>query len=182
MKIKIGISNRHVHLKREDVDILFGKGFEFTKRNDLSQHGEFATNEVVEIRTDKYSFPHVRVVGPIRNYTQVEIAPSDAKLLGLNPPMRDSGDVSDSEDIEIIGPKGKVLSKSSCIIPNRHIHRNKYSNFAYNNGDIIKGNVKGKIMDNIHVKEKDTYELELHLTIDDAALYNVENGDYIDIE
>ncbi len=182
MKIKIGISNRHVHLKREDADILFGKDFEFTKRNDLSQHGEFATNEVVEIKTDKYSFPHVRVVGPIRNYTQVEIAESDAKLLGLKPPMRDSGDVENSENITIIGPKGEIYSKSSCIIPNRHIHRNKYSNFAYNNGDIIKGIVKGKLMDNIHVKEKDTYELELHLTIDDAALYNVENGDYIDIE
>ena len=96
--------------------------------------------------------------------------------------MRDSGDIENSSDIEIIGPNGKVFCKSCCIIPNRHIHRNKYSNFAYNNGDIIEGKINGKIMDNIHVKEKDTYELELHITIDDAKLYNVNNGDYIDIE
>ena len=182
MQVKIGISNRHVHLKKEDADILFGKDYEFTKRNDLSQHGEYACEETVEIKTDKYSFPHARVVGPIRNYTQVEVSESDAKLLGLNPPMRDSGDVENSENIEIVGPKGYILSKSSCIIPNRHIHRNKFSDFAYNNGDIIKGIINGKVMDNIHVKEKDTYELELHITRDDAERYNVENGDYIDLE
>lgn len=182
MQVKIGISNRHVHLKKEDADILFGENFIFTKRNDLSQHGEYATNETVEIKTDNYSFPHVRVVGPIRNYTQVEISESDAKLLGLNPPLRDSGDLSNSSDITIKGPKGEIYSKSSCIIPNRHIHMNKESNFGYNNGDIIKGYINGKVMDNIHIKEKDTYELELHITKDDAELYNVENGEYIDIE
>ncbi len=182
MRVKIGISNRHVHLNRNDADILFGKDFEFTKRNDLSQHGEYATNETVEIKTGNYSFPHVRVVGPIRNYTQVEISPSDAKLLNLNPPVRDSGDLENASNILIKGPLGEVYSISSCIIPNRHIHKNKDSNFGYNNGDVICGKINGQIMDNIHIKEKDTYELELHITRDDADKYHVQNGDYIDIE
>ena len=170
MQVKIGVSNRHVHLKKEDADILFGKDYEFTKRNDLSQHGEYACLETVELITDNYTFPHARIVGPIRNYTQVEISESDAKLLGLNPPVRDSGDLDGASDIKIKGPKGEILSKSSCIIPNRHIHKNKHSKFGYNNGDIIKGKIKGKVMDDIHVKEKDTYELLYRTDIENKLM------------
>lgn len=181
MKVKIGISNRHIHLSQTDANILFKENYQFKKRNDLSQKGEFATEDTVIIKTDNYTFDHVRVVGPIRDYTQVEISESDAKLLGINPPVRDSGDLDNSEDVLIIGPSGSIFKKNCCIIPNRHIHCNKLDNFGYTNGDVISGSINGKIMNDIHVKEKDSYVLELHITKDDATLYGVENGDYIDI-
>ena len=83
MKVRVGVSNRHIHLTREDADILFGKGYQFHKRNDLSQPGEYACTEIVQIKTDQYEFPHVRVMGPLREYTQVEISSEDAINLGI---------------------------------------------------------------------------------------------------
>ena len=96
MKVKIGISNRHIHLSQTDANILFKENYQFKKRNDLSQKGEFATEDTVIVKTDNYTFDHVRVVGPIRDYTQVEISESDAKLLGINPRVRESGDLDNS--------------------------------------------------------------------------------------
>ena len=171
MKVKIGISNRHIHLSQTDANILFKENYQFKKRNDLSQKGEFATEDTVIIKTDNYTFDHVRVVGPIRDYTQVEISESDAKLLGINPPVRDSGDLDNSEDVLIIGPSGSIFKKSCCIIPNRHIHCNKLDNFGYTNGDVISGSINGKIMNDIHVKEKDSYVLALHITKDETTQY-----------
>ena len=182
MKIKIGISNRHVHLTREDADTLFGKDYEFTKRNDLTQKGEYACEEVVKVYTDKYMFDHVRVLGPLRNYTQVEVSKDDADLLGINPPMRDSGDLENSESVYIEGPVGKIYKENCCILATRHIHCNNLDEIGHNKDDILTGTINGQVMDNIHIKVKDSFVLELHIDKTDAAKYNVENGDYIDIE
>ena len=182
MKIKIGISNRHVHLTREDADTLFGKDYEFTKRNDLTQKGEYACEEVVKVYTDKYMFDHVRVLGPLRNYTQVEVSKDDADLLGINPPMRDSGDLENSESVYIEGPVGKIYKENCCILATRHIHCNNLDELGHNKDEILKGTINGQVMDNIHIKVKDSFVLELHIDKTDAAKYNVENGDYIDIE
>ena len=108
MNIKVGVSNRHVHLTREDVNILFGEGYELTPRNYLDQPGQFATNETVSLKTDKNIKEYVRIVGPIRSYTQVEVLASDKDYFGINPPVRNSKDLSSSETITIIGPKGKI--------------------------------------------------------------------------
>ena len=97
MKIRVGVSNRHIHLCKSDADILFGKDYVFKKRNDLTQIGEYACEELVKVSTDKYEFPYVRVLGPLRDYTQVEVSLSDSKLLGIDPPIRDSGDLDNSE-------------------------------------------------------------------------------------
>ena len=182
MKVKIGISNRHVHLTREDADTLFGKGYEFTKRNDLTQKGEYACEEIVKVYTDKYMFDHVRVLGPLRNYTQVEVSKDDADLLGINPPMRDSGDLENSESVYIEGPVGKIYKENCCILATRHIHCNNLDEIGHNKDDILTGTINGQVMDNIHIKVKDSFVLELHIDKTDAAKYNVENGDYIDIE
>ena len=182
VKIKVGVSNRHIHLCKSDVDILFGEGYEFTKRNDLSQTGEYACSEVVKVSTDKYEFPYVRVLGPIRNYTQVEVSMSDALKLGINPPIRDSGDLENSESVWLEGPNGKIFKKNCCIRANRHIHCNKLDNIGHNNGDIVKVLSNGKIMDNVHIKENDSYVLELHIDKDDAMEYGVNTGDYIELE
>lgn len=182
MKIRVGVSNRHIHLCKYDADILFGKDYVFKKRNDLSQLGEYACEETVIISTDNYEFPHVRVMGPIRDYTQVEVSQDDANLLGIDPPVRDSGDLEDSESVWIAGPIGKIYKKNCCIRANRHIHCNKTDNIGYNNSDIVTVSANGKEMDNVHIKMKDSFVLEMHIDKTDAATFGLENGDYIDLE
>lgn len=178
----VGVSNRHIHLCKSDVDILFGEGYEFEKRNDLTQTGEYACEEVVKVSTDNYEFPYVRVLGPLRDYTQVEVSLSDSKLLGINPPVRDSGDLDGSESVWLEGPKGKMFKKNCCIRANRHIHCNKLDNIGHTNGDIVQIMVNGKIMDDVHIKEKDSYVLELHIDKDEAMEYGLNTGDYIELE
>ena len=182
MKIKIGVSNRHIHLCKSDADILFGSNYQFKKRNDLTQLGEYACEETVIISTDKYEFPHVRVMGPLRDYTQVEVSLDDSKLLGINPPIRDSGDLDNSEAVWITGPVGKIYKKNCCIRANRHIHCNKNSGIGHNNSDIVTVLANGKVMDNVHIKMKDSYVLEMHIDKTDAANFGLDNGDYIELE
>lgn len=182
MKVRVGVSNRHIHLCKEDADILFGNDYKFIKRNDLSQKGEYACVETVKIKTNNFEFPHVRVLGPLRNYTQVEISQSDALKLGINPPIRESGILNDSESLWIIGPVGQIYKKNCCIIAQRHIHCNKLDNIGHNNSDIVKIIINGKTMDNIHIKMNDNFNLELHIDKDDALKFGLENGDYVDLE
>ena len=182
MKVKVGISNRHIHLCKEDADILFGKDFEFTKRNDLQQIGEYACNETVMISTDKYTFDHVRVLGPLREYTQVEVSADDAKLLDINPPMRDSGDLDNSETVLITGPVGKINKKNCCIQATRHIHCNKLSLPNHNNKDIVSVRVGNTIIDNVHIKMRDDFITELHLDKTDANKFGLNNGDYVELD
>ena len=108
MKISIGVSNRHVHLTKEHLSILFGANYELEKKNDLTQPGQYASTAVVTIKTSKSEIDNVRVLGPIRNYTQVEISKTDAYKLGLNPPVRNSGDLGGSAHITIVGPNGSI--------------------------------------------------------------------------
>ena len=182
MKVSVGVSNRHIHLCKEDADILFGENYIFQKKRDLTQTGEYACEEVVKVSTENYEFPYVRVLGPLRNYTQVEISLDDSKLLGINPPVRDSGDLENSESVWLEGPNGKIFKKNCCIRANRHIHCNKSDNIGHNNGDIVTININGKIMDDVHIKEKDSYVLELHVDKNDASEFELNNGDYIDLE
>ena len=182
MKIRVGVSNRHIHLCKKDADMLFGTDYEFKKRNDLSQVGEYACEEVVKVSTSKGEFPYVRVLGPLRDYTQVEISQDDAMVLGIDPPIRDSGDLENSESVWISGPNGKIYKENCCIRANRHIHCNKLDNIGHNNRDIVKVNVNGKIMDDVHIKMGDNFKLELHIDKSDALLYGLNNGDYIEIE
>ena len=162
--------------------MLFGTDYEFKKRNDLSQVGEYACEEVVKVSTSKGEFPYVRVLGPLRDYTQVEISQDDAMVLGIDPPIRDSGDLENSESVWISGPNGKIYKENCCIRANRHIHCNKLDNIGHNNRDIVKVVVNGKIMDDVHIKMGDNFKLELHIDKSDALLYGLNNGDYIEIE
>lgn len=182
MKIRVGVSNRHIHLCKKDTDILFGKDYSFQKRNDLTQKGEYACMEVVKVSTDKYEFPYVRVLGPLRDYTQVEVSLSDSVLLGIHPPVRDSGDLTDAEDVWLEGPNGKIFKKNCCIRANRHIHCNKLDHIGHTNGDIVMVTANGKTIENVHIKEKDSYVLELHIDKDEAMEYGLETGDYINLE
>ena len=182
MEIKVGISNRHVHLTKDDKDILFGEGYELTKRNDLVQPGEYACDETVVIEANGKQKQYVRVLGPLRSYTQVEVSLDDSNLLGINPPVRDSGDLEDSESVWLEGPNGKIFKENCCIRANRHIHCNKLDDIGHTNGDIVSVLANGKIMDNVHIKENDNYVLELHIDKTDANTFGLSTGDYIDLE
>ena len=182
MLVKVGVSNRHIHLCKEDANILFGENYEFHKRNNLSQIGEYACEETVIISTDKFAFPHVRVMGPLRDYTQVEVSLDDANLLGINPPVRDSGILHDSEAVWIEGPCGKIYRENCCIRANRHIHCNKNEFNGYNNKDIV--TVKkddGVVIDNVSIKMKDKYITEMHIDRTDAELFGLQNGDFVEL-
>ena len=186
MKVNVGVSNRHVHLKQEDFNSLFGSDQKFEKLKDLSQPGEYASILKLNIKTDKDIIEEVRVIGPIRKYTQVEISKTDAFKLGINPPIRNSGDVVASTGITLIGPKGTVELEEGCIIANRHIHIN--SEEAQKRGLVGKTKVrvningpKGGILNNVMLKNSDNYIFELHIDTDDANAHLIKQGDMVEI-
>lgn len=180
MKLKVGVSNRHIHLKQEDLDILFGS--ELTKRNDLTQPNQFAANETLTIKTDKDEIKNVRVLGPVRNYTQIEISKTDAYKLGLNPPVRSSGDLEGSEVVTLIGPNGSIKT-NGCIIADRHIHITNTDKEKYNLSDKVKVKIDGEKKGVIEVNVKTSSEayFELHLDTDDANAFLLKNGDEVEI-
>lgn len=182
MNVSIGVSNRHVHLTLEHLKILFGADFNLKKKNDLNQPGQFASTSLVTLKTSKGKISNVRVLGPIRDYTQVEISKTDAYKLGLNPPIRNSGDLNGSAGITIIGPKGNIDLEEGCIIATRHIHILPSQVKAYNLEGIEKVNVKingekGGIITNVYLKVSDESYFEMHLDTDDANAHLVKNGD-----
>ena len=182
MKVSIGVSNRHVHLKEEHLKILFGNDFKLEKRNDLTQPNQYASTSLVTIKTSKSQIENVRVLGPIRDYTQVEISRTDAFHLGLNPPVRDSGDLKGSSPITIIGPNGTIDLNEGCIIATRHIHLTKEHMKVYNLEDkktvsVKLNGEKGGIITNVHLKVSDEAFFELHLDTDDANAHLIKCGD-----
>lgn len=177
-EINIGISNRHVHLSQEVYDLLFDEPYNILKN--LKQPGEFATDKVVTLKTDKFKIDNVKVLGPCRDYTQVEIAKSDAIKFGINPPVRESGDLVGAEKITMETPKNSVEVKA-CIIAQRHIHISKEeaSNLGLTHGEkvLVKlGNEKFGIIESF-VKIKDNAVLELHIDKDDACAFLINQGD-----
>ena len=182
MKVSIGVSNRHVHLKEEHLKVLFGDNFELEKKNDLTQPGQYASTSLVTIKTEKSEIDKVRVLGPLRSYTQVEISNTDAYKLGINPPVRDSGDLKGSSPITIIGPKGVVELEEGCIIPTRHIHilPNQVRLYELEGKDVVSVKIdgeKGGIINNVHLKVSEESFFELHLDTDDANAHLIKNGD-----
>ena len=181
MKVKIGVSNRHVHLSKKDFDVLFPDTL-MNKVKDLSQKGEYVSDLFVSIKTNKGVLNKVRVVGPLRDKTQVEISRTDAYFLGINPPVRMSGDLENSEDVILINNNRELLVENSCILAHRHIHMstNDAIELGYKSGDIVKVKIMGErggIYDNVEIKIKDSYTLELHLDTDEANAMGVKNED-----
>lgn len=182
MKVSIGVSNRHVHLTQEHLEILFGKNFKLEKIKDLTQPTQYMTASFVTLKTEKSTIENVRVVGPLRPYTQVEISKTDAYKLGLNPPVRDSGNLKGSSPITIVGPKGIVELEEGCIIPDRHIHilPSQVSMYKLEGKDMVSVKIngeKGGVITNVYLKISDNAFFELHLDTDDANAHLIKNGD-----
>ena len=180
MKVKIGVSARHVHLTKDDFKKLFGYD-ELTWLKDLTQPNEFASKESVSIITEKGRINNVRILGPFRDYTQVEISKTDAYSLKINPPIRKSGDLVSSE-IVTMEHDGNTITKECCIIATRHIHINTKDLKRYNleNGEVVKlrlDGIKGGILNNVFIKASDNYTLEAHIDLDDANAHFINDKD-----
>lgn len=172
-KIPIGVSARHVHLTREHVDILFGKGYQLNKKKDL-MGGQFAAEECVTlIGTKLRAIENVRVLGPERKATQIEVARTDAIRLGVNPPVRESGDIKGSAPITLVGPKGAIYLEEGCIVAMRHIHMSPADakRFGVKDKDIVKvrfGNDRGGIFEEVLIRVHESFTLEMHIDTDEA--------------
>jgi propanediol utilization protein len=173
MKIIVETSARHIHLCQKDLEVLFGAGYKLNKLRDLSQPGEFAAQEILVIKTAKNIFEGVRVVGPIRERTQVEISKTDALFLGLNPPVRNSGDLDDSASCILVGPKGEVNLLQGVILAWRHIHVNPefLAKNALSDKQFICIKTKGErelIFNNVYLKSEEKFVPIFHIDTDEA--------------
>lgn len=180
--IPVGISNRHIHLTKEHVEILFGKDYRLTKLKDLSQPGQYACKEQLTIvGPSMRAIEGVRVLGPERKRSQVEISRTDSYVLKVKPPVRESGDLDGSAPITIIGPRGIVTLKEGCIIANRHIHMSEEEAkvFGVRDGDYADVEINGErrsLFYDVQIRVHKDFRLEMHIDTDDANAAGVANG------
>jgi len=185
-KIPIAVSNRHIHLSQGDLNILFGEGYQLKKFKDLSQPGQFAAEEMVTLVGPGGVKTKVRVLGPVRDKTQVEISRTDAFDLGVRPPVRDSGTLKASPGIAIVGPLGSVTIKEGVICAWRHIHMHTddASRFGLSDKQYVQvktGGDRGIIFDRVLVRVNPKFKLEMHVDIDEANAGFINNGDLVEI-
>ena len=184
MKVTVGISNHHVHLNNEDYNILFGD-INMNVRNMLNQPGQFASDLTVDVLGPKGELKGLRVLGPTRSYTQVEISKTDSYKLGINPPVRDSGNLEGASLVTIIGPCGSV-ERNAGIIATRHIHvndeiRKEHDLVGIDKVSIKVTNEKGGILENVNLKDNLESYFELHLDTDDANAFLLKNNEEVEI-
>ncbi|NLC48535.1 MAG: propanediol utilization protein [Tenericutes bacterium] len=177
MKILLGISNHHVHVTKEALEALFGKNYKLNVKRNLKQPGEFAAEETVILQKGDKIIEHVRVIGPCRTYTQVELLQKDCDYLGINAPVRTSSYLDNSETLTMIGPAGKYEAKSEVIVSNKHIHLTNEHLKSLNkeNGDIVDVMINGILVKDVHLKANDNYSLEMHINKDEAEKLCLEN-------
>lgn len=184
MEVTVGVSNHHLHLTKEDYEVLFGNIKPEIKK-ELVQKGQYASNITVTIKTEKGKLENVRLLLPFRNYTQVEISKTDSYKLGINPPIRDSGDLSKASLVEIVGPIGSI-KKECAIIATRHIHMTKEDQIKLGletkaEVQVKVNGIKAALLDHVALKVDPSYVLELHLDTDDANALLLKNGDKVEI-
>ena len=179
MEIQVGVSNHHIHLTREVLDKLFGEGYELTNKRDLVQKGQFACEETVTLEKNGKVLEHIRIIGPCRKYTQVELLEKDNLYFEMEAPVRASGDLVGSESIKIIGPVGEVVIDEGAIVADRHIHMSAEDlvTCGVSNGDVVLVECEnGVVMNNVTIKSDETCVLEYHMNKDEAIDLNIENG------
>lgn len=177
--IPVSVSARHIHISRSVLDRLYGEGFKLTHRTDLGQPGEFASGQTVTlVGGSMRAIEHVRILGPVRAYTQVEISGTDAVRLGIQPPIRRSGDLAGSEPITLVGPVGTVRLSEGAIRAMRHIHmtaRDAEIN-RVKNDDMVRLRFHGPaalVLENVLIRVSGSALLELHLDTDNANAADV---------
>lgn len=185
--VPVGVSARHVHLTQAHVETLFGAGYQLTKKKEL-MGGQFASNEQVTIVGTKLrAIENVRILGPVRKFSQVEISRTDAMKLGVSAPLRDSGDIAGSAPIAVVGPKGAIYLKEGCIVARRHIHMSPQDAKAAGVRDkdvvsVVSDNPRGTTFDEVLVRVDDSFTLEMHIDTDEANASNIKTGDAVVIK
>ncbi|MCX5801194.1 MAG: phosphate propanoyltransferase [Candidatus Eisenbacteria bacterium] len=177
--VPVAVSARHVHLTKEALEAVYGTGYELSKLRDLSQHGQYAAKETLTVvGTRMRTIEGVRILGPVRSYTQVELARTDGVTLGLELPVRDSGKLSGSSPIVLVGPRGALSLKEGAIRPTRHMHASENEAAVLNlrDGQTVSVRVageKGLVFENVIVRTDSSFVLEMHLDTDDANAADV---------
>lgn len=184
--VPVSISARHLHLQQEHVEILFGKGYELTKYKEISQPGQYACNEKVTLKGPKGTIENVRVLGPLRKHTQVEISRTDARKIGVNPPVRNSGNIAGSAGITLIGPIGSISLQEGCIIADRHIHMtpkdaNEYGVIDKQKVSVLVEGAKGGVMGQVTIRVNNRYALDMHIDTDDANAFDLKGNEWLKI-
>jgi putative phosphotransacetylase len=185
--IIIGVSNRHLHVSQADLEAIFGPGYELTNKKDLKQPGQYACEECVEICGPKGCFPKVRILGPVRPVTQIEISLTDSFKLGVKAPARNSGDLEGTPGVTVKGPYGSVQLDKGVIVAKRHIHMHTddANEYGLRDKDIVSiesvDNDRCVIFKNVLVRVKDSFEMEMHVDIDEANASMLRNGDVVKI-
>ncbi|PKU24090.1 phosphate propanoyltransferase [Telmatospirillum siberiense] len=182
----VGVSNRHVHLSRADMDSLFGPGSELHRKKAMKQPGQFAAEETVTIRGPKGELRKVRVLGPLRRDTQVEVSVADGYTLGIAPPLRMSGQLDGSPGIEIVGPHGSVQRGYGTIVALRHIHMlpETAAQLGLRNGEAVDveiGGARGGVMGGVVVRVADASAYEMHVDVEEANAFGLKNDDLVRI-
>ncbi|MBQ9444176.1 MAG: phosphate propanoyltransferase [Lachnospiraceae bacterium] len=182
MEVPVGVSARHIHLTQEHVEALFGEGYHLTKKKDL-MGGQFAANEQCTIVGLKLrAIENVRILGPVRKASQVEISATDARTLGISAPLRESGDVAGSAPIALVGPRGVIYLDEGCIVAARHIHMTPEDaeKAGLKDGDHVSvkmGNDRGAVLDHVKIRVDPSFSLEMHIDTDEANACQVKQGD-----
>ena len=173
-KVLVETSARHVHVSREDLDVLFGEGYELTNKKDLSQPGQYACEERVTLVGPKKPIANVIILGPARNATQVELSFTDARTLGVSAPVRESGDVSGSAACKLVGPAGEVELTEGVIVPKRHIHMTPADaeKFGVSDKEVVsvklESNGRSTIFGDVVVRVNPSFALAMHIDTDEA--------------
>ena len=184
LTVPVGISARHLHLCQDDLEKLFGKGYKLTKAKEL-MGGQYAAKETVTIIGTKLRpIENVRILGPVRKSTQVEVSKTDTIRLGLNPPIRPSGNIKDSSPITIVGPKGAINLNEGCIVAQRHIHMKPEHAEKFGVGDNEVVNVtilsaRGGSLNHVQIRVDESFELEMHIDTDEANAMAIKCKDQV---
>lgn len=183
--IVLGVSARHAHLSREHMDILFGKDSELHVKKAIGQPGQYASEEQITMVTEKGSMK-LRIIGPLRPETQIELSLTDARKVGLNAPIRNSGDIKGSAGAKLIGPAGEVEITEGIIVAARHVHLypETAAKYGLKDGDIVDIQTEGErslTLHNVLVRAGEKHADEVHIDTDEANACNLESGVNVNI-
>lgn len=181
MQVKIEVSARHIHLAKADAEKLFGVDFVLSRFKDLSQTGQFAAEEKIKLVGPAGEMNNVRILGPYREETQIEVSETDAKKLGLEPPVRDSGNLDLTPGIKVIGPAGELTLKRGVILALRHLHVDPLTakKLGVKNGDRVKVDVGGArdlLFENVLVRVDSSFRLAMHIDTDEANAASIDQN------
>lgn len=185
-KVPVGVSNRHIHVTQSDLETLFGKGYSLKDMKSLSQPGQYAAEECVIIAGPKGSIEKVRILGPVRPETQIEISMTDSYKLGVKGVVKNSGDISGTPGCVVIGPKGTVILDKGVIVAARHVHMStsEASQMGLKDLDLVSLKTSGSrsvTFNNVLVRVSDKFALDFHIDTDEANGAGLRNGDMVEI-